>query len=355
MIFSLLCRYQVEPRHNKVKYHLGSYKHLWEAYFAWDFSLFLILSFQAQSEKDKYHYQWSYSIFKKFECLPDKPALVPIYKQLRSRPICGKGESKDKELTQFCKAARNRIKEMMPDLRDAMVCHAKMVVMGQLAGKDLVLLGEFMKICPEGYFMNIILSRHLTENFYSELDYQGDGHPATSAPQGNISAAKSLVLKQINDDDWVMLEDFVQIVGIGCFMFTLCKILSEVSPFEQDILSDAHHEMPVHLQERNSGYASFDHAQNSATSEALAGPSSHMDDQVLMNQSSANVDSGLKPCKIKPTDYPLISREDDVWMGKDLAVDPLISPEHDVWMGKDLADYLLNSPEDDVWMGKDSE
>jgi hypothetical protein len=74
-----------------------------------------------------------------------------------------------------------------------------------------------------------------------------------------------------------------------------------------------------------------------------------------MNQSSANVDSGLKPCKIKPTDYPLISREDDVWMGKDLAVDPLISPEHDVWMGKDLADYLLNSPEDDVWMGKDLE
>lgn len=301
-----------------MKFHLGSYKHEREANVAWDYSLFLKSSFQSPSENDKYNYPWSRSIFEKFECLPDKLALVPIYKHLRSRLICGKGESKDKELKkQFCKDARDRIKEMMPDFRDAMVSQAKMAVLGQLAGKDLVLLGEFMKIYPEGRLMNIIVSRFRFEEHPFEHDYQGYGHHATSAPQDNISAAKSLVLKQIDDNDWLLLKDFVQVVGIGCFMFTLCEILSE-APFEQDTLSDAHHEMPVHLQERNSGYASFDHAQNSTTSEASAGPSSNMDDQVLMNQSSGNVDSGLKPCKIKPTDYPRISHddedEDDVWL-----------------------------------------
>ena len=314
----------MELRHKKdqfhlksYKFHFGSYKHKWEANVARDLSLFLKLSLQPPSEKDKYYYQWSCSIFEKYECLPDKLALVPNYKHL----ICGKGESKDKELTQFCKDARHRIKEMMPVFRHAMVSQAKMAVLGQLAGKDLVLLGEFLKICPEGDFMNIIIIRLCTEELPFEHDYQGYGHHATSAPQeDNISAAKSLVLKQINDKDWLMLEDVVQKFGIGCFMLTLCKSLPEVSSFEQDILSDAHHEMPVHLQERNSGYASFDHAQNSTTSEASAGPSSNMDDQVLMNQSSGNVDSGLKPCKIKPTDYPRISHEDedDVWLGKDL-------------------------------------
>lgn len=308
-----------------MKYHLGSYQDKVEANFAWDFSLFLKLSLQPRSEKDEYHYPMSPLIFQKFECRPDT-ALIPIYKQLRLQPICGKGEFKD-EKHAFCMNARNRIKEMMPHLRIALsndatmdnVCHAKMTVMEQLADKDWVLLGEFMKICPEGDFMNSILSRYLFEGFSFEHDYQGYGHHATSAPQeDNISAAKALILKQIDDKDWLFLEQFVQIVGIGYIMFTLCNLLPEVSAFEEDILSDAHHEMPVHLQERNSGYATFDHAQYSTSSEASAGPSSNMDDQVLMNQSSGNVNSGLKPCKIKPTDYPFISRADNAWFSKDL-------------------------------------
>lgn len=312
MIFSLLCRIQVEARHN-VKQHYGSYKDQREADFARDYSLYLKLSCQPPSKKDKYHYWWSHGIFEKFECLPDKPALVPIYKQLQLelQTIRCKGKPKDKKLVQFGEAARNRIKEMMPDFRDARrndetmgkVCHAKLVVTEQLADKDWVLLREFMKTCPKWSFMDIILARYCTEGLSSEQDYQGYGHHATSAPQEvNISAAKTLVLEQFADEDWLMLGEFVSIVGIQCIMFILCNYLSDV-----------HHLTPVHPQERNSGYATFDHAQNST-----AGEASNTDDQVLMDQSSENVDSALKPCRINPKDYPFISREDDVWWCKDL-------------------------------------
>lgn len=176
-----------------------------------------------------------------------------------------------------------------------------------------------MEKIPEGRLMDIIWSRYLSEGFSFQHDYQGFGHHATSAPQeDNTFAAKTLVLKRINDEDWLMLGQFVPLVGIGYIMFTLCSFLSEVSPFEQDFPIDAHHEMPVQLQGRNSGYASFDHAQNNTTSEALAGPSSNTDDQVLMNPSSGYLDSGLQPCKVNPQTYPHISREDDVWLGTDL-------------------------------------
>lgn len=318
MIFSLLRRIQVEARHDTVKFHLGSFYDEFEGKFAWDYSLYLKQSYKPLSEKDKYHYPWSPIIFDKFECHPDT-ALVPTYKQLRQSKDDfkdGKGESKDGKHARlckdFCKDARNRIMEMMPEFRNALY-DAKMAVIDQLTDKDLVLLGELMEKIPKGTsFVDIILSSYLFEGYSSEHDYQGFGYHATSAPQeDNTSAAKTLVLKRINDEDWLMLGQFVPLVGIGYIMFTLCSFLSEVSPCEQDFPIDAHQEIPVQLQERNSGYASFDHAQNSTTSEALAGPSSNMDDQVLMDPSSGYLDSGLAPCKVNPQMYGHISTEDD--------------------------------------------
>jgi hypothetical protein len=253
-MFSMVCRKQVHLRHkNGHRIFFGRFNLKKHENFARDFSKFLKRCCEDKTLTGGYHHCCSREIFQKFELPPHEP-LVPICKQLpnynKEDPIVVK------VYTDFCRDVRKRISEMLPYL------DKKLVEIGLNSGEE----------------------------------------DCATWSSSFTSVSDAIEFLHYHYDDWVVLAEFVSILGtegiMTCFLTHFFKGTSR-KDFPGDQTSE--------LQGGTFNNPSLCHSEHDT---AVGDHSARSQ----INQSVANVfDSSfanLEDCRINPLDLPPISSED---------------------------------------------